>query len=389
MKLSDLKEFVKESKKIFNTKVALPILENVLVKDGYFTFSDLETTYRKKVEINQNFYGLIPFSELEKIVNKVKDCEIDFSFTSTSNDVNSEFFFYDKLKITAGKFVFNFSVTNPNEFPIIKETNVALESICAYDINLIKEAVAFSADDELRPVMNGVFVDTENIVATDSYKLTYNKRKCAGTKTFIIPKKTIKLFNPKNDYSVFTDEKSQNYRFVDSNGAEIIFRCVEGKYPAYRNVIPNVNTANYVFKISKAGLLEALDAALLCCNQASFLLKMQTDFVNKRVQISSQDIDFDKSFSTTISIEPVRSFDDFAIGIRIPIMQLGLAYVLPENILEQVELEQEADTSVKKPKKSKIKEDEMVTFYITDPNNTEKPIALNDNTLAMPTLSIS
>ncbi len=386
MKLSDLKEFVKESKKIFNTKVALPVLDNILVKDGYLTFSDLETTYRKKfVEINPNFYGLIPFSELEKIVNKVKDCEIDFSFTSTSEDVSSEDFFYDKLKITAGKFVFNFSVENPNKFPLIKETNVALEPICAYDINLIKEAVAFTSDDELRPVVNGVFVDTENIVATDSHKLTYNKRKRAGTKTFIIPKKTIKLFNPKNDYSVFTDEGSQNYRFVDSNGAEIIFRCVEGKYLAYRAVITNINTVNYVFKISKAGLLEALDAALLCCNQASFLFKMRTDFVNKRVQISSQDIGFDKSFSTTISIEPVRGFDDFVIGVKIQNMQLGLAHILPENILEQVELEQETDTSVKKPKKSKIKEDEMVTFYITDPN---RAIILNDNTLVMP-ISIS
>jgi hypothetical protein len=39
----------------------------------------------------------------------------------------------------------------------------------------------------------------------------------------------------------------------------------------------------------------------------------------------------------------------------------------------------------KKPKKSKIKEDEMVTFYIIDPI---RAIILNDNTLVMP-MSIS
>lgn len=382
MNLSDLKEFVKESKKIFNSKGCLPVLENILVKDGYLTFSDLETTYRKKVEINPNIFGLIPFSELEKIVNKVKDCEIDFVFTSTLDVADSENFFYNKLKIVAGKYDFKFCAQNPNEFIIFRETNIALEPICAYDIDLIKKAVAFTADSELRPVMNGIYVDIENIVATDSHKLTYNKRKSVGTKTFIIPKKTVKLLNPNCDYSVFVDEESKNYRFVDNNGGEIIFRCVEGKYPDYRVVIPNVNKANYVFKIGKNELLEALDAALLCCSQASFLFKIQTDFANKRVQISSQDIDYDKSFSTIVSIETVRGFDDFAIGTKIQIMQLALSNILSETILEQTELEQETDKPVKKPKKSKTKEDEkMVTFYITDPSRV---IILNDNTLIMP-----
>lgn len=172
----------------------------------------------------------------------------------------------------------------------------------------INRSLFASADDELRPVMNGVYFDitTEDLtfVASDGHKLVRNKTKAVKGQdraSFILPKKPANLLRailPKenNDIEVTFDE---NNAYVKMSNYTMICRFIEGRYPNYNSVIPTSNP--YSFEVSRDVLLATVKRISTLGNKATNLVKF--DLSESKLIVSSQDIDFSTAAEENINIE--------------------------------------------------------------------------------------
>jgi len=300
MKTTDFKEFCAKAKKIVG-KSSLPILDYVLIKAGSLTVSDLEITLIQEIEGLKDLPAFtLNFKDFSQILDKLKDTEISF-------DVKDEFI----ISLVSKKGVFNLTGCDPLDYPRNPEgfENSEFDYLSLKDIKLIKKAVNYVAKDELRPVMNTVFI-SDHIVGSDSHRLAFYKRE--GFKNeFMIPAKVIDLIDEKSEISVFGSE--YNLKFV-SDKFTLLYRKIEGEYPKYKRVIPTEFKS--FFNIDASQLSEILDLALLSANKSSGLVRLQNDTDLQTLQISSRDIDYGKSFLHTVEVENSGEFIEFGAKIQ-------------------------------------------------------------------------
>ncbi len=166
-----------------------------------------------------------------------------------------------------------------------------------------------TGDEELRPVMNGIFFDltTDSItlVASNAHKLVYYTRldiKGETPSSFIIPKKPANLL--KNNLGKFEDEEVEilfNKTTAHFKFGSFFMACrlVEGNYPAYKTVIPKNNTNLLV--ITRSELLNACKRVAVCSNQATGQLVFR--LMQNQLDLSAQDTDFSMSAHETMSCE--------------------------------------------------------------------------------------
>ena len=172
----------------------------------------------------------------------------------------------------------------------------------------ITRSLFATAQEELRPVMNGIFFDLTAdalaIVATDGHKLVRNKNfniKSETPASFILPKKPATLL--KNVLS--KDCGDVNIKFDDSSAeisfANNILRCrlIEGRYPNYNSVIPQDNPNKLT--IDRKGLMSALRRVLPFASESSQLVRFRVE--SGRLELTSEDIDFATSAKESIACE--------------------------------------------------------------------------------------
>ena len=176
-----------------------------------------------------------------------------------------------------------------------------------------------TADDELRPVMNGIFIElsTEDIkfVASDAHKLVRYKRfdaKAESDASFILPKKPAALLKsllPKEDFDVKLEFDEKNAFFTLSN-YKLICRLVEGNYPSYNSVIPTNNP-------NKLIIYNTVRRVSVFSNQASNLIRLK--LTENQLVVSAQDIDF--SISAVERLNCQYEGDDMEIGFKSTFLQ--------------------------------------------------------------------
>lgn len=165
-----------------------------------------------------------------------------------------------------------------------------------------------TADEILRPVMNGLFFDLTpeglSLVASDSHKLvcfTESSFRSEEKSSFILPKKPssiLKNMLPKSDepVTISFDGKNAHFRFGDT---VLIGRLVDGNYPAYRTVIPKNNPNKMI--IGRSELLNATKRVSVCSNQATSSMKFSLSF--NTLILSAQDTGFAISAHETLSCQ--------------------------------------------------------------------------------------
>jgi len=161
----------------------------------------------------------------------------------------------------------------------------------------VNKTLFATADDELRPVMNGIFIELNNndltFVASDAHKLVRYKRldgRSEVESSFILPKKPASLLRnilPKEENPVLVEFDDKNAFFTLSN-YKLICRLVEGKYPSYGSVIPTNNP--FKLTIDRVELYNTLKRVSVFSNPASNLIKFELN--NNELVVSAQDIDF-------------------------------------------------------------------------------------------------
>ena len=290
--------------RVINSKNSLPILDCFLLEltDGTLsiTASDSETTLSTSIETNDYDADGRFAVHSKTILDALK--EIPEHPLAFEVNENRELV----VKYQNGKY--SLMGQNADEYP--QSSNLGSNAVhvgLGVDVlmNGINRSLFATADDELRPVMNGIYFDitTEDItfVASDGHKLVRNKSyKARGNEkaAFILPKKPATLLKnllPKETGDVQIDFDDRNAVFTLENYS-MTCRLIEGRYPNYNSVIPQNNPHRAT--IDRAAFVSALKRVSVFSSAASSLIKLRLDM--NMIQISGQDIDFSTSAEETL-----------------------------------------------------------------------------------------
>ncbi|MBP6867986.1 MAG: DNA polymerase III subunit beta [Bacteroidales bacterium] len=282
--------------RVIASKNTLPILDNFLFNltgDSLtITASDLETTLHTTMPIEnvmEQGSVAIPARILTDSLKEFPEQPLTFAFNKEQNII--------EFTWATGKFqVPGFPA---EDYPIAKEPNDNLSITFSPDVLLegINRTLFATGDEELRPVMNGIFFDLKtdaaNLVASDSHKLICYTRpdvKSTEEASFILPKKPANilknlLVKVEDDVTISFDKTNAFFNF---GSYRMTCRLVEGNYPAYRSVIPQSNPNNVV--ADRVELMNAVRRVSVCANQATNLIRLL--FSANQIFVSAQDVEF-------------------------------------------------------------------------------------------------
>ncbi len=290
--------------RVINSKNALPILDCFLfqLEDGKLsiTVSDSETTMVTSIEVNEssaNGRFAVSAKTLLDALKEIPEQPLVFEVNSETYEIT--------VRYQNGKY--SLMGQNADEFPqsaSLSENAVRLDIESAILLSGINRALFATADDELRPVMNGIYFDitTEDItmVASDGHKLVRCKTLAArGSEraAFILPKKPsvlLKNLLPKEQGTAAIEFDDRNAIFTLDN-YRMVCRLIEGRYPNYNSVIPKNNPHKVI--VDRQQMMGALKRVSIFSSQASSLIKLRMQ--ENEMVISGQDIDFSTSAEET------------------------------------------------------------------------------------------
>ena len=305
--------------KVIASKNSLPILDCFLFKlNGKvltIVASDAETRMETSMEVlSAEGEGLFAVSAkiLLDPLKELPEQPLQFDI----NDSNLEVF----IHFQNGKY--NFIGQNGNIYPQqrpLKENAISLQIDSAVLLNGISRSLFATAEDELRPVMNGIYFDINQeyltLVASDGHKLVRLKNLAvqSGQKSsFILPKKPATMLRgvlgkEEGPVNIMFDE---NNAYIKCSNFEMVCRLIEGRYPNYNSVIPTVNP--YKVVIDRLSFLNALKRVSVFSNPASSLIKLNLSA--DEMMVSAQDIDFSTSAEERITCD--YSGDNLCIGFK-------------------------------------------------------------------------
>ncbi|WP_075601661.1 DNA polymerase III subunit beta [Saccharicrinis aurantiacus] len=359
---SELLYHLQAVSRVVSNKSSIPILENILFELAgdklTITASDLESTMVTSMSLdNSEGEGLValPAKILLETLKKFPEQPISF-------DINNDSLAVDILTDRGKYSVVGLS---GDEFPEIPEVDKDKSSNLLLPASVllagINKTLFATADDELRPVMNGILMEMspENLtfVASDSHKLVRYQRMDATTEfssSFILPKKPasfLKSVLVKEDGDVTIEFDDKNAFFVMENH-RLVCRLVEGNYPSYNAVIPQDNPNKII--VNRQEVVNTLGRVSLFSNQASNLVKLS--ITGDKMMVSAQDIDFSISAYENLSCQ--YSGDAIEIGFKSAFLAELLDNISSEEIV--MELADPARAGIFLPLENDGPEDELM-----------------------------
>lgn len=294
--------------KVISSKNSIAILDCFLfeIEDNrlFITASDGETTLKSSLELageSENIRFAINAKTIQDAMKEIPEQPLTFRI-----DVNS---FEIEINYQNGKY--NLIGQRADEYPTVIPVveNVTKVSVQGGVLLAgLTRALFATADDELRPVMNGVFFDIQKenltIVASDGHKLVRDKSlstQSENTSSFILPKKPASLLKQLLAKEQESVTLSFNERNAEAKMSEYSMTCrlIDGHYPNYNSVIPQDNPNCVV--VNRAAFVSALRRVLIFSNQASALIKLQLKM--SQLTISSFDVDFSRSAEESLLCE--------------------------------------------------------------------------------------
>ena len=294
--------------RVINTKNALPILGDFVFDISgqtlLLTASDSENTMQTTVELTESDGDGRFAMGNHDLLEAVKG----FSEQPITFDVDQQ---QNIAKISYQNGLFSLPVDNADEYPVAQQVSEGANTIVISNQLLndnINRSLFATAQDELRPVMNGIYFDLTPdclaVVASDGHKLVRNKIytiKSDQPASFILPKKPATLLKnllgkDGGDVIIRFDERNAEINYGDGT---IQCRLIEGRYPNYNSVIPQSNPNE--LRADRNGLLAALRRVQPFANDSSNLIRFHVE--GATLQLDAEDYDFSKTATERMTCE--------------------------------------------------------------------------------------
>ena len=304
---------------VINSNNTLPILDDFLfnISDNELriTASDLETTMIVTIQpdlVEGVGEVTIPARLLIDILKNLPDIPVSFNIDEATL----------AIEITTGEGRYKMVGHKSDEFPQVPVLEDASKWEIPADVLAcgFEKTVFATGNDEIRPVMTGVFMEMTNnglnFVATDAHKLVRYRRLDIKTDTlasFIVPKKPINqlknALSGKADEIVVVEFNKTNASFTMS-GFKLVCRLIDGKYPNYEAVIPKSNPNKLT--IDRQLLLAAIRRVAIFSSKATHQIRFK--IAGQELTLTAEDLDYYNEAKERLSCN--YEGDDMEIGFN-------------------------------------------------------------------------
>jgi DNA polymerase-3 subunit beta len=181
------------------------------------------------------------------------------------------------------------------KFPVLEDpSKVTIPADSLADA--IQKSIFATGNDELRPVMSGVFFQFSSesliFVATDAHKLVRYKRtdlSSDNTAEFIMPKKPLNLLRQSlltaDDVTITYNETNAQFEY---DHVVLTCRLIDGRYPNYEAVIPKENPNKLL--VERTALLTSIKRVAIFSNKTTHQIRLK--IAGNELTISAEDLDF-------------------------------------------------------------------------------------------------
>ena len=301
---------------VINSSNTLPILDNFLfeLNNSKLTVSasDLETTMSSTIDVESDSEGNIAVPA-KLLLDTLKTFpEQPLTFIVEDNNT---------IEISSNHGKYALAYANGEEFPKAVELDDPSATTISGDIlaTAISKTIFAAGNDDLRPVMSGVFfqfsTDSLTFVATDAHKLvkyTRNDVSASETAEFIMPKKPLNLLKGillGTEDDVVIEYNDSNAKFVFENSV-LICRLIDGKYPNYEAVIPKENPNKLT--INRNQFLNSVRRVSIFSNKTTHQIRLK--IAGAELNISAEDIDYSNKAEERLTCD--YQGDDMQIGFN-------------------------------------------------------------------------
>ena len=287
--------------RVIASKNSIQILDCILfeLQDGLLRLkaSDSETTLVSTLNVDEADSNGVFAIKAATIINGLKEIADQPITLEVNPETHEIVIFYQNGRSS-------FVGQGGEEYPVypdIKDDAQQLSIDTNVLLNGISRAIFATAEDEIRPVMNGIYFDitpdSVTFVASDGHKLvrdrSYTTHGGEQPSAFILPKKPAKMLKDilaKESGDAIVKFDDRNAR-VELENYVLSCRLIEGRYPNYNSVIPQDNP--FRVTVDRVTLIGALRRVLVFASSATSLVKLRVD--QNDLTVSTQDIDFSTS----------------------------------------------------------------------------------------------
>lgn len=323
---------------VINNSNTLPILDNFLfeLQNNTLTVSasDLESTMSTTLEVESESTGQIAVPAKLLLDTLKTFAEQPLTFVVETNNT---------IEISSNHGKYALAYANAEEFPKSVELTDPSQTKIASDIlaTAINQTIFAAGNDDLRPVMSGVFFQfsTENLtfVATDAHKLVKYTRtdlNASETAEFIMPKKPLNLLKgilSTADEEVCIEYNESNAKFSFGNYV-LVCRLIDGKYPNYEAVIPKENPNQLT--IARNQFLNSVRRISIFSNKTTHQIRLK--IAGAELNISAEDIDYSNKAEERLTCD--YQGDDMQIGFNARFLNEMLGNLESDNVQLEMSL---------------------------------------------------
>ena len=323
---------------VINSSNTLPILDNFLFELDSKTLtvsaSDLETTMSATLEIDSTSKGsvAVPAKLLLDILKTFPEQPLTFTVEENSTiEISSNSGKYAIAYAPGDEFPKSVSIDNPS-------STVVPSDVLA---TAISKTIFAAGNDDLRPVMSGVFFQFSPegliFVATDAHKLVKYSRtdvKASEVADFIMPKKPLNILKS----ILGTSESDITIEYNDSNATfnfdsyVLTCRLIDGKYPNYEAVIPKENPNKLM--INRVLLLNSVRRVSIFSNKTTHQIRLK--IAGAELNISAEDIDYSNKAEERLTCD--YQGDDMQIGFNSRFLSEMLTNLTSDEIMLEMSM---------------------------------------------------
>ena len=301
---------------VINSSSTLPILDNFLfeLQDSKLrvSASDLETTMSSTLDVESDKDGSIALPARLLLDTLKTFPEQPLTFVVEDNNT---------VEISSNHGKYALAYADGKEFPKSVELDNPSITTISGDIlaTAISKTIFAAGNDDLRPVMSGVFFQfsTEGLtfVATDAHKLVKYTRedvKADQVAEFIMPKKPLNILKgilAMSGENVTIEYNDSNAKFTFEE-TTLVCRLIDGKYPNYEAVIPKENPNKLI--IDRTQFLNSVRRVSIFSNKTTHQIRLK--IAGAELNISAEDIDYSNKAEERLTCD--YQGDDMQIGFN-------------------------------------------------------------------------
>ncbi len=301
---------------VISSSNTLPILDNFLFElhDSKLTVSasDLETTMSSSLDVEGDSDGSVAMPARLLLDTLKTFPEQPLTFVVEDNNT---------VEISSNHGKYAVAYANGEEFPKAVALDNPSTATISGDVlaSAISKTIFAAGNDDLRPVMSGVFFQfsPENLtfVSTDAHKLVRYTRtdlKADEVAEFIMPKKPLNLLKGilsgyPDDVTIEYNESNAKFSFGNT---VLVCRLIDGKYPNYEAVIPKDNPNKLT--IDRTQFLNSVRRVSIFSNKTTHQIRLK--MAGAELNISAEDIDYSNKAEERLTCD--YQGDDLQIGFN-------------------------------------------------------------------------